>query len=111
MWAELARETFQRILYVLQQLGLHRRSPKFFIIYAHENDKLGIEANQSVVKDYISWFKEILFNVDSDKSPHGYGTANDSAHPGASFDIVKNQICLLPQGWHDDNVDYVLVFY
>lgn len=109
--ARLAQETFDRILFILQQLGLHRRSPKFFIIYAHENDELDIRANANVVKDYISWFKKTLFNVDSDKSPHGYGAVNHSAHAGASVDILKNQMCLLPRTLHENNVDYVLVFY
>ncbi|KAI3334262.1 hypothetical protein F4824DRAFT_219394 [Ustulina deusta] len=107
----LTQETFNRVLDVLKQLSLHRRSPKFFIIYTYENEKLGIEANKVVVTDYISWFKQILFNVNSDKSPHGYGPAHSVAHPGASVDIVQNQICLLPRSWHEDNVDYVFVFY
>lgn len=107
----LTQETFNRALDVLKQLGLHRRSPKFFIIYAHENDKLGIEAHKVVVTNYISWFKEILFNVDSDKSPHGYGPAHGPAHAGASLNIVRNQLCVLPRSWHNENVDHVLVFY
>ncbi|KAI1129413.1 hypothetical protein F5Y10DRAFT_276827 [Nemania abortiva] len=107
----LVQETFDRVLDVLKQLGLHRRSPKFFIVYAHENDNLDIKAHKTVVTDYISWFKEIQFNVDSDKSPHGYGPIHDVAHAGASVDIVKNQVCLLPRSWHKENVDYVLVFY
>lgn len=33
------------------------------------------------------------------------------AHDGASFNIIQNQICLLPHAWDDRNVDYVLIFY
>lgn len=29
----------------------------------------------------------------------------------ATADIFTNQVCLLPRTWHDQNVDYVLVFY
>jgi hypothetical protein len=109
--AKLVQKTFNRILFISQQLGLDRNSPKFFIIYAHENDKYPSEANQKLVQDFISWFKEARFNVDSDRSPHGYGTNNGAAHQGASVDIVTNQICLLPRKWHECNVDYVLIFY
>ncbi|KAJ8131322.1 hypothetical protein O1611_g2309 [Lasiodiplodia mahajangana] len=107
----LAQVAFARVLDMLKQFGLYERSPKFFVIYAHENDELKIQAHKSVVTDYISWFKEIFFDVDSDKSPHGYRMRHSVAHPGASFDIVQNQICLLPQSWHKENVDCVLVFY
>ncbi|KAI1738450.1 hypothetical protein F4680DRAFT_180100 [Xylaria scruposa] len=109
--ADPIKKTFDRILDILKQLGVHRRSPKFFVIYAHKNIKYGIEANKDVVTDYISWFKKSLFNVDSDKSPHGYGPAHSQAHAGASGDIIRNQICLLPHGWNKHNVDYVLIFY
>jgi hypothetical protein len=108
---KLVQETFNRILFISQQLGLYRGSPKFFIIYAHENNKFPSEANQKLVQNFISWFKEARFNVDSDRSPHGYGTNNGAAHQGASLNIVTNQICLLPRRLHEHNVDYVLVFY
>ena len=84
---------------------------KMFILYAHENQSSQFEAHQDTVKNYITWFKRILFNVDSDKSPHGYELFHESVHQGASVNIVNNQICLLPTGWHKQNVDYVLVFY
>lgn len=107
----LVKQSFDRILDILQQLNLHKRSPKLFIIYAHDNQELGFKAYQDIVKKYISWFKKIRFNVDSDKSPHGYGYAHGVGHPGASNDIFLNQVCLLPKKWHKQNVDYVLVFY
>ncbi|KAI1118006.1 hypothetical protein F5Y14DRAFT_295194 [Nemania sp. NC0429] len=109
--ARLERRTFERILEVLKQLKLDLKSPKFFVIYAHDNDALGIKAHQKVVQDYISWFKMALFNVDSDRSPHGYGIYSSITHEGATTNILKNQACLLPRSWHDGNVDYVLVFY
>ncbi|KAI3317146.1 hypothetical protein HD806DRAFT_551116 [Xylariaceae sp. AK1471] len=114
--AKWADDTFHKVISILKQNGLYRASPKFFILYAHENDKLQIEANKKLVTDYISWFKELLFNVNSDKSPHGYQPANSLADEGrsitgASTDIIHNQLCLLPQGWHGGNVDYILVFY
>ena len=62
-------------------------------------------------QQYITWFKRILFNVDSDKSPHGYDLFHEWVHRAASVNIVNTQICLLPTGWHKQNVDYVLVFY
>ncbi|KAL8901994.1 MAG: hypothetical protein Q9207_004919 [Kuettlingeria erythrocarpa] len=107
----LARESFEKILSILQQISLHEGSPKLFVIYAHDNKSTGFEAYQETVKDYISWFKRIRFNVDSDKSPHGYGVAHEIGHRGASTDIFTNQVCLLPRTWHEQNVDYVLVFY
>ncbi|OQV07898.1 NACHT domain-containing protein [Cladophialophora immunda] len=109
--SELVQEAFDRILVILQQLGVYRKSPKFFVIYAHENDKAEVKAHQEVVKDYISWFKKARLNVDSDKSPHGYGPVINPAHRGASVDIIENQICLLPKISDGRNVDYVLVFY
>ena len=107
----LVNESFYRILDILRQLGLYRNSPKIFMIYAHENESANFKAHQNTVKNYISWFKKILFNVDSDRSPHGYGLLQKVVHPGASVNIVNNQICLLPTNWHKGNVDYVLVFY
>ena len=107
----LVGEGFNRILDILQQLGLYRKSPKLFIIYAHESEHTKLKAHQGIVRNYIDWFKRILFNVDSDRSPHGYGRLHESVHPGASVDIVSNQMCLLPTSWHRENVDYVLVFY
>lgn len=95
----------------MHQLGLHQLSPKLFVIYAHDTSTCDIKAHQDVVKDYISWFKKISFNVDSDRSPHGYGILPSKAHDGASLNIVRNQICLLPWEWNPLNVDYVLVFY
>ena len=107
----LVNESFCRILDILRQLGLYRNSPKIFMIYAHENESGNLKAHQETVKNYITWFKKILFDVDSDRSPHGYGLRQKMAHPGASVNIVNNQICLLPTNWHKENVDYVLVFY
>lgn len=107
----LVRESFDRILDILQRLSLHEKSPKLFIIYAHDNQESGFEAYQEIVKKYISWFKKIRFNIHSDKSPHGYGNDHDVVHTGASNDIFMNQVCLLPKRWHKENVDYVLVFY
>ncbi|KAI4219177.1 MAG: hypothetical protein L6R40_008735 [Gallowayella cf. fulva] len=107
----LLRESFERILDILQQFRLHEKSPKLFVIYAHDNKSTGFEAYQDTVKDYISWFKKIRFNVDSDKSPHGYGVVHGIGHEGASNDIFTNPVCLLPKTWHQQNVDYGLVFY
>ncbi|KAI4120692.1 MAG: hypothetical protein LQ338_006834, partial [Usnochroma carphineum] len=107
----LVKESFERILSLLQQISLHEKSPKLFVIYAHDNKSTGFEAYQETVKEYISWFKKIRFNVDSDKSPHGYGVAHEVGHRGASTDIFTNQVCLLPRTWHHQHVDYVLVFY
>ncbi|OTB01310.1 hypothetical protein M426DRAFT_266404 [Hypoxylon sp. CI-4A] len=108
---ELTQETFDRILDILRQLGLHRHSPKFFVIYAHENSKDSIKAYQEVAKNYISWFKKVNVDVDSDRSPHGYKIYSTPAHDGASVDILQNQMCLLPRAWDPRNVDYVLVFH
>ncbi|KAI0102849.1 hypothetical protein GGR51DRAFT_573855 [Nemania sp. FL0031] len=107
----LAEEAFKKVLHALKQLGLYAQSPKFFIIYAHENNQIGLKAHKSLVQNYISWFKEILFDVDSDRSPHGFRPMHTVAHDGASLDIIKNQLCLLPRSWQTENVDYVLVFY
>lgn len=107
----LVRESFEKILNIVQQISLHEKSPKLFVIYAHDNESTGLKAYQETVKEYISWFKQIRFNVVSDKSPHGYGVAQEIGHRGASTDILTNQVCLLPRTWHHQNVDYVLVFY
>ena len=108
--AKQVQESFHKILDVLRQLGLHRNSPKIFIIYAHENESSKYGAHQETVKNYITWFKRILFNVDSDKSPHGYDLFHESVHQAASVNIINSQMCLLPTGGHKQNVDYVLVF-
>src|SRR4051812_5380915 len=68
--AVLIRERFERTLEILAQLGLYRKSPKFFIVYAHNNAQFPeCSANAERVKDIISWFKKLQFDVDSDRSP------------------------------------------
>ena len=108
---KLVDETFDRMLKLLRQLGLNQKSPKFFVIYAHDSKDNELRAHQEVVKNYIAWFKKVLFNVDSDKSPHGWGLVHTVEHAYASLNIIDNQLCLLPTGWHKVNVDYILVFY
>lgn len=76
----LVKESFERLLNIVQQISLHEKSPKLFVIYAHDNEGTGFEAYQETVKEYISWLKKIRFNVDSDKSPHGYGVAHEIGH-------------------------------
>lgn len=108
----LVRKIFEHILDTMSSLGLHRASPKFFILYAHNNDKLcDCITNAEVVKDFIYWFKKVWFDVDSDRSPHGLVLGRGPQIDGASNDIVKSQLCLLPQDWDPArNVEYVLVF-
>ena len=102
----LVKELFETILDILQQLSLYKTSPKLFIIYVHDSENSGLKAHQEIVKNFISWFKKIRFNVDSDKSPHRYGPAHDKGHSGAINDIFMKQVCLLPRSWHKQNVDY-----
>lgn len=90
---------------------MFQKSPKFFIVYAHDNKGFpDHKANAEVVKNFIGWFKWLLFNVDSDKSPHGWGPVHETAHVNASQDIIANQLCLLPREWDERNVDETLLY-
>jgi hypothetical protein len=109
--AELLDESFIRILEIMAQVGIGVPSPKFFIIYAHDNDKFpDHKANAAIVRKYIDWFKKLGLDVDSDRSPHGWAAGRGAEISGASNDILKNQLCLLPPEWDSRNVDWVIVF-
>ncbi|KAK3690244.1 hypothetical protein B0T22DRAFT_515406 [Podospora appendiculata] len=107
----LVRDTFEEILRTLAKLGLYRYSPKFFVIYAHDNPQLANRTAQaSTVKDFISWFKLLQLDVDSDTSPHGNVANRGEEHVGASNDIVNNQLCHLPRSWDSRNASHVITF-
>ena len=96
---------------VLAQLGIYEKSPKFFVIYAHENQNYPEhEAHSTLVKDFITWFKKLQLDVDSDRSPHGLAPGRDKELEGASVDIIKNQLCLLPEQLQERSATYVLIF-
>ncbi|KAH7399705.1 hypothetical protein BKA64DRAFT_670243 [Cadophora sp. MPI-SDFR-AT-0126] len=108
---DLTRETFERILAVLRQFRLFEGSPKFFIVYAHDNKDLpDYTANSTIAGEFIVWFQKLLLNVDSDKSPHGWGPVLATAIPGASTNILENQLCLLPFDGNSHKVDQVLLY-
>ena len=108
---DLIDETFHLILDVLTQLGIYEKSPKFFVIYAHENQKFPEhEAHSRIVRDFIAWFKKLQLDVDSDRSPHGLARGRGKEFEGASIDVIKNQLCLLPEQLQECSATYVLIF-
>ncbi|KAM7212076.1 hypothetical protein V8F06_012538 [Rhypophila decipiens] len=107
----MLEENFNRILETMAQVGAGAGSPKFFIIYAHENAELpDYPANAAVVQKFIDWFKRLGLDVDSDRSPHGWAADRGPEIAGASNDILKNQLCLLPPDWDSRNVELVIIF-
>ena len=96
---------------ILAQLGVYKTSPKFFIIYAHDNKNFpGYEAHSELVKKFIVWFKKLRLDVVSDRSPHGLVAGRGVEIEGANVDIIKNQVCLLPQQLQRRSASYVLIF-
>ena len=96
---------------LLAQLGVYKKSPKFFIIYAHDNKNFpGYEAHSELVKKFIVWFKKLRLDVVSDRSPHGLVAGRGVQIEGANVDIIKNQVCLLPQQLQKRSASYVLIF-
>ncbi|KAI4863162.1 hypothetical protein F4820DRAFT_471725 [Hypoxylon rubiginosum] len=107
-WVE---DRFERILDIIARAGLRGPSLKFFIIYAHDNNAfLDYPADSAIVKKFIAWFKRLLLDVDSDRSPHGNVPGRGVQIPGASNDILTNQLCLLPGEWDERNASQVVVF-
>ena len=50
----LIDEALDRILDILAQIGVYRKSPKFFIIYTHENEKFPeYKAHSTLVQSFI----------------------------------------------------------
>jgi hypothetical protein len=95
----------------MAQAGLKGSSSKFFVIYAHDNNDLrDYPANAAIVQRFINWFKKLFLDVDSDRSPHGWAPGRGAEIAGASNDILKNQMCLLPPQWGIQHADWVLVF-
>jgi hypothetical protein len=92
-------------------------SPSLFVVYAHDNDAIG-KANAAAVIQLIQWFKRIRARILSDLSPI-ISAPNDQRDIGdaALHDIVKNQLCLLPEwpGTGDieriGRVDTAILFY
>ncbi|KAM7184423.1 hypothetical protein V8F33_012984 [Rhypophila sp. PSN 637] len=108
---DMLEESFNRILEIMTQVGAGAGSPKFSIIYAHENAELpDYPAHTAVVQKFIGWFKRLGLDVDSDRSPHGWAADRCAEIPGASNDILKNQVCLLPPEWDSRNVEIVIIF-
>ncbi|KAI0169538.1 hypothetical protein GGR52DRAFT_471296 [Hypoxylon sp. FL1284] len=81
------------------------------MIYAHDNPSFPDHpAHADIVEKFIAWSKKLSFDVDSDRSPHGYVPGRGVQIDGASNDILTTQLSLLPPDWDDKNVRYVVVF-
>ncbi|GAB1316939.1 hypothetical protein MFIFM68171_07149 [Madurella fahalii] len=101
------------VLDSMARCGLHQSSSKFFAVYAHENLSpafRGSRAGAEAVKRFISWFKKLGLDIDSDRSPHGWAPDRGREILDASNDILANQMCLLPPQWDKRHADWVLVF-
>ncbi|KAI9148857.1 hypothetical protein HJFPF1_10900 [Paramyrothecium foliicola] len=95
----------------MAQIGLGTVASKFFMLYAHDNDNYpDRKAYADVVRKFIVWFKKLGVDVDSDRSPHGWSPGRSAEILGASNDILRNQLCLLPSEWDSRNVNWVILF-
>ncbi len=102
-------QVFETILKQFQDLDLCQTSPSLFLIYAHNNHRLG-QADADVSQRVIQWLSNLRSNLYSDRSASGHQTLPFSAtleEKTKANDILSSQLCLLPN--HPDTVDHVVL--
>ncbi len=102
-------QVFETIVKQCQDLDLCQGSPNLFLVYAHNNHRLG-KADAEVSQRVIQWLSNLRSNLYSDRSASGHqalpfpATAEDSAKAN---DILSSQLCLLPN--HAGTVGHVVL--
>ncbi len=102
-------QVFETILKQFQDLDLCQSSPNLFLVYAHNNNRLGkadAEASQQIIK----WLSNLRSNLYSDRSVSGHQALPFSAtleDMAKANDILSSQLCLLPN--HAGTVDHVVL--
>ncbi len=102
-------QVFETILKQFQDLDLCQSSPSLFLVYAHNNHRLG-KANAEASRCLIEWLTNLRANLYSDRSANGHqvlplrAAMEDKAKAN---DILSSQLCLLPN--HSGTVDYVVL--
>ncbi len=104
-----AAQVFETILKQFQDLDLCQSSPSLFLVYAHNNNRLG-KADAEASQRVIQWLSNLRSNLYSDRSASGHqalpfpATLEDKAKAN---DILSSQLCLLPN--HAGTVDHVVL--
>ncbi len=102
-------QIFETTLKQFQDLDLCQSSPSLFLVYAHNNNRLG-KADAEASQRVIQWLSNLRYNLYSDRSASGHqalpfaATQEESAKAN---DILSSQLCLLPN--HAGSVDYVVL--
>ncbi len=102
-------QVFETILKQFQDLDLCQSSPSLFLVYAHNNHRLG-KADAEASQRVIQWLSNLRSNLYSDRSAGGHQalplstTLEDTAKAN---DILSSQLCLLPN--HAGTVDHVVL--
>ncbi len=102
-------QVFEAILKQFQDLDLCQSSPSLFLVYAHNNNRLG-KADAEASQRVIQWLSNLRSNLYSDRSAGGHQalpfsvTLEDKAKAN---DILSSQLCLLPN--HSGTVDHVVL--
>ncbi len=102
-------QVFGSILKQFQDLDLCQSSPSLFLVYAHNNNRLG-EADAEVSQRMIQWLSNLRSNLYSDRSAGGHQALPFSAtleDKAKANDILSSQLCLLPN--HAGTVDHVVL--
>ncbi len=103
-------QVFTTILKQFQDLDLCQSSPSLFLVYAHNNNRLGKKADAEASQRVIQWLSHLRADLYSDRSASGHqalpcpATVEDTAKAN---DILSSQLCLLPN--HAGSVDYVVL--
>ncbi len=102
-------QVFDTILKQFQDLDLCQSSPSLFLVYAHNNNRLG-KADAEVSQRVIQWLSNLRANLYSDRSASGHQAVPFSAtleENAKANDIFSSQLCLLPN--HAGTVDHVVL--
>ncbi len=102
-------QVFETILKQFQDLDLCQSSPSLFLVYAHNNHRLG-QADADVSQRVIQWLSNLRSNLYSDRSASGHQALPFAAtleENAKANDILSSQLCLLPN--HPGTVDHVVL--
>ncbi len=102
-------QAFETILKQFQDLDLCQSSPSLFLVYAHNNHRLG-QADADVSQRVIQWLSNLRSNLYSDRSASGHQALPFAAtleENAKANDILSSQLCLLPN--HPGTVDHVVL--
>ncbi len=102
-------QVFETILKQFQDLDLCQSSPSLFLVYAHNNNRLG-KADAEVSQRVIQWLSNLRSSLQSDRSASAHQALPLPATPeetARANDILSSQLCLLPN--HAGTVDHVVL--